>query len=417
MKVEDIMKKNVEFVTPETTVREVSRLIFGRGINGIPVCKEKKIIGFITERDILAQFYPSMQEYIEDYTHVRDFEAMEGETSEILRLSAEKIMNRDVVTIPPATPILRAQSLMKLKKISRLPVVDDKGHLLGIISNGDIFRAVVGKRMPLDEEQEFYDWLAQYYDLLIDWKKRLSGEIPDIIKLFKKNKVESVLDVASSTGEHTIALAKEGFKVIGIDTSHLIEEVAKKKTSDLAIKVKENIRFLDGEYPDVIKKLSKPIDAAIFMGNALSHVWYTDREILKEVVGVLKSDHAVIVLQILNTEKIFRSSNIAMKDVSVSSKTGNNEEQQAFVGFYSKGKDKTLVYTRAVFNLMQERWVFKGIKSTPIMYLDKNKITSLLKEFGFSKLSFYGGMFYGTSLLKSRFNVKSNDWLNVVATK
>ncbi|PJA00602.1 MAG: hypothetical protein COX78_00325, partial [Candidatus Levybacteria bacterium CG_4_10_14_0_2_um_filter_35_8] len=65
MKVQDVMSSRVDLVFTDTPVREVSRLIFGKGVNGVPVCNGKKIVGFITERDILAKFYPSMQEYIE----------------------------------------------------------------------------------------------------------------------------------------------------------------------------------------------------------------------------------------------------------------------------------------------------------------------------------------------------------------
>ena len=73
MKVADVMSTSVDTVSVDTSVKEVCRLIFGRGINGIPVCKGKKVIGFISERDILSRFHPSIREYIEDPVHEGGF--------------------------------------------------------------------------------------------------------------------------------------------------------------------------------------------------------------------------------------------------------------------------------------------------------------------------------------------------------
>src|SRR6266852_4648280 len=135
MKVADIMQKNVESVSPQSTVKEVARLIFGRGVNGLPVCVNKQVVGFVTEKDILAKFFPTVKEYMEDPVNTADFEAMEKRSHEIFRL-------------------------------------------------------------PFEEESEFYNWLAKDYDTLNDWPQRLKGEIPDIVKLFKKENVKNVVDVA-----------------------------------------------------------------------------------------------------------------------------------------------------------------------------------------------------------------------------
>ena len=77
MKVINAMSKKIDFVTPKTKVRDISKLIFGHKINGVPVLKGKRVIGFITERDILSQFFPSMREYVEDPVNEANFEKME----------------------------------------------------------------------------------------------------------------------------------------------------------------------------------------------------------------------------------------------------------------------------------------------------------------------------------------------------
>mgnify|MGYP001590197274 FL=1 len=147
MKVLNAMSKKVNAVTPKTKVKDVAKLIFLHHINGVPVLKGKKVIGFITERDILSQFFPSINEYMEDSVNEANFEKMEKKISRIFELTADKIMSKHPITIHSDSPILEAQSLMFMHKIGRLPVVDDKGNIMGIIAKGDIFNYLVGKKL------------------------------------------------------------------------------------------------------------------------------------------------------------------------------------------------------------------------------------------------------------------------------
>jgi CBS domain-containing protein len=53
-------------------------------------------------------------------------------------VTVEDVMTRDVITVSPATPIHEAASLMVKHRVSGLPVIDPEGHLVGIISDGDL---------------------------------------------------------------------------------------------------------------------------------------------------------------------------------------------------------------------------------------------------------------------------------------
>jgi len=147
MKVLQAMSKKVDYVTLETKVREISKLIFTHRINGVPVLKNKKVIGFITERDILAQFLPTIREYMEDPVNEGKFEKMEKKVARIFDLSAKKIMSKKVVTINPDVPLLEALSTMFVSKKGRLPVVSKNGTMIGIITKRDIFKFLVGKKI------------------------------------------------------------------------------------------------------------------------------------------------------------------------------------------------------------------------------------------------------------------------------
>jgi len=230
MIVADAMSKHIDSVSESTTVEKLSLLIFGRGINGVPVCRNKKVVGFVTEKDILAKFYPSVQEYVDDPFNSSNFEGMETKIKHIFEMRADQIMSKNPTTVTPETPLLRAQSLMFIEKIGRLPVVDDKGNLVGIIAKGDIFRALVGDKLLFSEDQDYNDWLSKTYYAAVGVEDRLKHETPDLLKVFSQNKVKRILDVGCGTGDHVIDLAKRGFDVVGIDrSSAMINEANKRK--------------------------------------------------------------------------------------------------------------------------------------------------------------------------------------------
>lgn len=147
MKASDIMQKKVDFVTPETSLRQASKMIFGKAHMGFPVVskKSKKLVGFITDQDIISQCFPSIKDYVEDVVHAQDFSAMEKKLKDIMNLKVKDVMSKQAVFVKKDDPLLRIESIMKLKDIGRLPVVDDRKRLIGILTKRDIFRALVGK--------------------------------------------------------------------------------------------------------------------------------------------------------------------------------------------------------------------------------------------------------------------------------
>ena len=149
MKVSRIVKKKVDCVSPDSTLLSASRFIFGHHHRGLAVVKNKskKLIGFITQQDILSQLFPTVTELMEDYVHETDFEAMEKRVKDVMTKKVKDVMNKRVFSIHIDEPILKAESIMKINHISRLPVVDNKGNLIGIISKGDIFRTLVSPKI------------------------------------------------------------------------------------------------------------------------------------------------------------------------------------------------------------------------------------------------------------------------------
>lgn len=416
MKVADVMSTQVDYVTASTSVKDVSKLIFGRGINGVPVCKDKKLIGMVTEQDILDIFYPSIQEFVQDYVHASNFEAMEERVRENLNLPVSKVMNTNITTVKSDVPLLKAQSIMKLKQIGRLPVVDEKGNLIGIVAKGDIFRYLMGKNLPLEEDEQFHDWLSKRYDLIFDQKARFSKEIPDLVDMFRKLKVKTVLDVGCGTGGHSIALAHEGFEVVGIDRSSRMINVAKEKIKSLPKATAQHIKFISTDYKSLDTLLGKKFDAAIFMGSALAHV-ESPSQVLEEISKVL-SDRAVIICQIVNYNKVIKV-NKRIFDVNVGKSPYPEEVEQAFLRFYDEKEGGFLTQNLGVFVKGPGKWSFKGIRSMQVYPLTKEKVTTFLKKVKFLNIKYFGGEkgFFYDHLFSKPFNPIKSDALTVVARR
>lgn len=416
MKVQDVMNTDVDFVRTDNTVKEVSRLIFGRGINGVPVIdKDGRLAGFITEKDIVSRFYPSVQEFIEDPVNTKDFEVMERNIYGIFDLTADKIMSHSPITTHPNTPVLHAHSLMVINKIGRLPVVDNNGKLMGIVSKGDIFRSVVAGKIPHVEDEEYHDWLSRHWDLIIKSEERLSYEVPDLTKLFKQKKSKKILDVGSGTGGHDISLVKNGFEVLAMERSTLMSEKSSQKKKSLPKSLQGRVKFQTGDYTSLLKDKDKSFDAAIFMGNALSHNPYDYKKILESVSRALRKNNSLLVVQIANFDKIFKE-NKRFQDFNVGS--FGKEKELAFLEFYDPPREKGGFATLNMAILMHngKKWLPRASNSTPIVVITKETITPILKSFGFKEISFYGSKF-SEHLFEQEFNSSQSDWLNVVAVR
>ncbi|MCQ8893219.1 MAG: IMP dehydrogenase [Methanolinea sp.] len=111
---EELIEKNVLFVSPESLVSDVERLMGEHGIGGVPVLDGGKIVGIVSRRDIRA------------------IASRRG--SEKVKV----IMTRQPITAREDISMEQALETMYTNKVERLPVVDGEGHLVGIITMQDI---------------------------------------------------------------------------------------------------------------------------------------------------------------------------------------------------------------------------------------------------------------------------------------
>jgi CBS domain-containing protein len=118
MKVSDIMHRGVKWVTPETPVVELAKRMLDEDVGAIPVRHEGEIIGIVTDRDITLRAVASGRD--------------------LSSLMARDVMTRDVNWCHDSENVKDAVELMERKHIRRLPVLDDRDRLVGMLSLGDI---------------------------------------------------------------------------------------------------------------------------------------------------------------------------------------------------------------------------------------------------------------------------------------
>jgi CBS domain-containing protein len=143
--VRDWMTVNPITVIPRTTLPEAHQLMKESNIRRLPVVDHGRLVGIVTLGDV-REAQPSIATSLSIY-----------ELNYLLsKLTVDKIMTRNPVTISPEASIREAARLMLEHKIGGLPVMDGE-RLVGIITESDIFRVLAqeSEPHPLDRIQEY----------------------------------------------------------------------------------------------------------------------------------------------------------------------------------------------------------------------------------------------------------------------
>ena len=130
--VKDWMTSGVITAGPNMTLPEAHQLMNENNIRRLPVLDGDRLVGMVTRGD------------------VRGAEPSEATTLSIwevnyllAKLKLEHIMTRNPITVSPDATIEKAAKIMLENKVSGLPVIDEQGKQIGIITESDIFRVVV----------------------------------------------------------------------------------------------------------------------------------------------------------------------------------------------------------------------------------------------------------------------------------
>jgi len=213
-RVSDVMTTTVVTVDRITPYQDIDRLLTKHRISGVPVLKMgREVVGVVSETDLLAA---------EDETRRQARMAGSMGRRWHLRkqphvlLTAGALMTSPAITIGPDATIPAAARLMNTHHISRLPVIDEKGKLIGIVSRRDLLSVFlrpdadiahdarqVLDELPLADPKEVIAEVRHGVVTLTGLMRPESGHEQDLLPLALRLiwDIDGVVDVVNRLGE------------------------------------------------------------------------------------------------------------------------------------------------------------------------------------------------------------------------
>lgn len=156
-RVGDVLRRDTQAVSPETTLNEVIRIIGLDDIQRVAVVDPAgKLLGLISDRDLLRYFKPEQEGIwylLAKIKHPFRQDACQTNLRQCLSgISAGSVMTTELITVREEMLIEEAIGLMIDKGLKRLPVVDAAGRFKGMISRDSLLRTGFGR--PKEQQEE-----------------------------------------------------------------------------------------------------------------------------------------------------------------------------------------------------------------------------------------------------------------------
>lgn len=218
MLVKDIMTVDVITISEDKTMLEAQELMKGHNIRRVPVVDDiKRVLGIITDGDV-GRASPSEASTLSRY-----------EANYLLsRFKVKDVMTKEVITVRANSGLEDVAGLMFKNKINSLPVVDDKGCLCGIVTDSDLFRAMV----------QIFGLDRNCTRITIDCTDKV-GVLANIGKMFADRGINiiSVTTRREADGSHTEVTVAADLSATGMDVIEDIREAGYNVTDISTVKV------------------------------------------------------------------------------------------------------------------------------------------------------------------------------------
>ena len=122
MKVREVMHKGGDWVDPDTPVTDLAKLMRQHDIGAIPIGENDRLIGMVTDRDIVCK-------------------GLAEDSFDARRATARDVMTRGIHCCREDDDLAKAVRHMEELKVRRLPVINKSKRMIGILSLGDISRS------------------------------------------------------------------------------------------------------------------------------------------------------------------------------------------------------------------------------------------------------------------------------------
>ncbi len=144
----DIMVKKVITINKDESIEKLSNLLIKNNISGVPVLDESgKMVGIATEGDIIVKgtdlHFPRYFKLLDSIIYLDSLNKFKTTLKKYLGTKVEDIMTGNVRTVREDMPVSEVADMMIKYNINRVPVVDDEGNLVGIITRRDIVKSII----------------------------------------------------------------------------------------------------------------------------------------------------------------------------------------------------------------------------------------------------------------------------------
>jgi CBS domain-containing protein len=148
--VADVMSHNPILVRPQTPLKEAIQILAEKRISGLPVIDDAgKLVGIISETDLMWQETgvtpPAYIMILDSVIYLQNPGTYERDLHKALGQTVGEVMSKNPVAIYPHKSLKEAAQLIQNHKVQRLPVLDNGGNVIGILTRGDIIRAMAAE--------------------------------------------------------------------------------------------------------------------------------------------------------------------------------------------------------------------------------------------------------------------------------
>jgi CBS domain-containing protein len=134
MKVRQIMTKDLTSVEKDTSVKELIFILKNSELANMPVVDEEgKLIGVISEKDLIKAALPGYFDMLHSTSFIPDMNQLAKKLTQIADDPIEKYLHQDVILVREDDDDLQAADLIIRKNVKNLPVVDEEGRLVGLV--------------------------------------------------------------------------------------------------------------------------------------------------------------------------------------------------------------------------------------------------------------------------------------------
>ncbi|MFL0648024.1 CBS domain-containing protein [Cylindrospermopsis raciborskii] len=145
--VAQVMTHNPIMVNPQTPLKQAIQILAEKQISGLPVVDDMgKLVGIISETDLMWQETgitpPAYIMFLDSVIYLQNPATYERDLHKALGQTVGEVMSNNPITISPDQSLKTAAKIIQDQKVRRLPVVDDAGTVIGILTRGDIIRTM-----------------------------------------------------------------------------------------------------------------------------------------------------------------------------------------------------------------------------------------------------------------------------------